>query len=84
MTVCEFCRHYTPVGECGVGLNTTQDDELPRLQTGNREVLCRPKRLRKRKSDRTKCRRSLVFSATELKKIKAMADYGSETRGRRG
>jgi hypothetical protein len=72
MTVCEFCRHYTLGGECGVGLNLPKTMSCRDFKPGIEKFCADPKDF---VSENQIVQMSTFFGfhRTELKKIKAMA-----------
>jgi hypothetical protein len=72
MTVCEFCRHYSSGGECGVGLNLPKGMSCRDFKPGIEKFCADPKDF---VSENQIVQMSTFFGfhRTELKKIKAMA-----------
>lgn len=72
MIVCEFCRHYTPGGECGIGLNIPKTMSCRDFKPGIEKFCADPKDF---VSENQIVQMSTFFGfhRTELKKIKAMA-----------
>lgn len=72
MTACEFCRHYTSGGACGVGLNLPKTMSCRDFKPGIEKFCANPKDF---VSENQIVQMSTFFGfhRTELKKIKAMA-----------
>lgn len=72
MTVCEFCRHYTPSGECGMGLNKPKTMSCRDFKPGIEKFCSDPKDFVS-ENQIVQMSTFFGFQRTELKKIKAMA-----------
>jgi len=71
MTVCEFCRHYTSGGECGVGLNLPKTMSCRDFKPGIEKFCADPKDFVS-ENQIVQMSTFFGFQRTELKKIKAM------------
>jgi hypothetical protein len=72
MTVCEFCRHYTPGAECGIGLNIPKTMSCRDFKPGIEKFCADPKDFVS-ENQIVQMSTFFGFQRTELKKIKAMA-----------
>jgi hypothetical protein len=72
MIVCEFCRHYTQGGECGLGLNLPKAMSCREFKPGIEKFCSDPKDFVS-ENQIVQMSTFFGFQRTELKKIKVMA-----------
>jgi len=72
MIVCEFCLHYTPAGDCGMGIKIPKGMSCREFNPGIQKFCANPADFVSR-NQIVQMATFFGFQRTELKKIKAMA-----------